>query len=101
MAGGSHTNFDTAAFGVGAIGGAATIAGALGAGIRNFQAQRQATWLSWTWEQLRAALELSEAFRAHERQQLQAAVDTIADRDRTIAEITRQLRTEQARNRRR
>jgi hypothetical protein len=41
MAGGSHTRFDQAAFTVGAIGGAATIAGAIGVGIRNFQAQRR------------------------------------------------------------
>jgi hypothetical protein len=41
MAGGSHTRFDQAAFTVGAIGGAATIAGAVGVGIRNFQAQRR------------------------------------------------------------
>lgn len=39
MAGGSR--FDQAAFTVGAIGGAAAIAGALGVGIRNFQALRQ------------------------------------------------------------
>jgi len=41
MAGGSHTGFEQTAFSVGAIGGAATIAGAIGVGIRNFQAQRQ------------------------------------------------------------
>jgi hypothetical protein len=41
MAGGSHTDFDQAAFTIGAIGGAAAIAGAIGVGIRNFQAQRQ------------------------------------------------------------
>jgi len=41
MAGGSHTDFDQAAFTVGAIGGAAAIAGAIGVGIRNFQAQRR------------------------------------------------------------
>jgi hypothetical protein len=41
MARGSHTGFDQVAFTVGAIGGAGTIAGAVGVGIRNFQAQRR------------------------------------------------------------
>jgi hypothetical protein len=41
MAGDSHTNFDAAAFTVGAVGGAATIAGSVGAGIANFAAVRR------------------------------------------------------------
>jgi hypothetical protein len=41
MTGDSHTNFDAAAFTAGAVGGAATIAGALGAGISNFVASRR------------------------------------------------------------
>jgi hypothetical protein len=41
MAGGSHTNFDQQAFTVGAIGGAATIAGALVAGVTNIAAGRR------------------------------------------------------------
>jgi hypothetical protein len=39
--GDSHTNFDAGAFTVGAIGGAATIAGAIGAGISNLAAARR------------------------------------------------------------
>jgi hypothetical protein len=101
MAGGSHTNFDSAAFGVGAIAGASTIAAAIAAGIANLRAGRECDYLSWTAEALRRALRLSELFRARELDQLQVAVDTIADRDRTIAELTRQLRTEQARSARR
>jgi hypothetical protein len=41
MAGDSHTNFNAAAFTVGAVGGAATIAGAIGAGIGNLAAARR------------------------------------------------------------
>jgi hypothetical protein len=41
MAGDSHTNFNTTAFIVGAVGGAATIAGAFGAGISNLAAARR------------------------------------------------------------
>jgi hypothetical protein len=41
MPGDSHTNFDSAAFTVGAVNGAATIAGALGAGISNLAAARR------------------------------------------------------------
>jgi hypothetical protein len=36
VAGDSHTKFDAGAFTVGAVGGAATIAGAVGVGIVNF-----------------------------------------------------------------
>jgi hypothetical protein len=46
MAGDSHTNFDQQAFTVGAIGGAATIAGAIGAGICNLAAARRARGMS-------------------------------------------------------
>jgi hypothetical protein len=101
MAGGSHTNFDTAAFSIGAIDGAATLAGALAAGIANLRPTRDTDYLSWTADTLRRALRLSELFRALELEQVQVAVDTIADRDRTIADLTRQLKVERARNARR
>ena len=45
MAGGSHTNFNTSAFTVGAVGGAGLIAGALGAGLANYRAKLQETSL--------------------------------------------------------
>ncbi|MGM4916235.1 hypothetical protein [Tardiphaga sp. 813_E8_N1_3] len=41
MAGDSHTGFDQQAFTVGAVGGAATIAGAIGAGIRSLAVARR------------------------------------------------------------
>ena len=41
MAGGSHTNFDTSAFTIGAIGGAATIAGAVASGVANVVGARR------------------------------------------------------------
>jgi len=92
-AGDSHTNFDSAAFGVGAFSGAATIAGALGAGLANFRAQRQA-FSNWNEPQLRAALVLSEAFRANDHRIMRAQAVTIArlDRERATARANRKLR---------
>jgi hypothetical protein len=63
MSGDSHTGFNAAAFGVGAIGGAATIASALGAGWAAHRAAQQDRWDAWTIEQLRAALDCSETMR--------------------------------------
>jgi hypothetical protein len=97
MAGGSHTNFDTGAFSVGAFGGAVTLASALAAGIANLRAVRDTDYLTWTADTLRRALRLSELFRARELERLKIAIETIAERDRTIADLTRQLRIEQAR----
>jgi hypothetical protein len=101
MAGDSHTNWNPTAFTVGAVGGAAMIAGALGVSIANLRAARETDYLSWTAEMLRRALRLSELFRARELEQLRDAVETIAERDRTIADLTCQLRIEQARAARR
>jgi hypothetical protein len=101
MAGGSHTNFDSQSFSVGAFGGALTLAAALAAGIANLRAVRENEYATWTAETLRRALRLSELFRARELEQLKAAVETIAKRDRTVADLTVQLRIEQFRNRRR
>jgi hypothetical protein len=102
MAGGSHTNFNTASFTTGALSGAGALASALGAGFANFraaQAQRRETWAGWTIKQLRRALDLSEAFRWKTYTELQEAVDTIAERDRTIADLRRQLKTAMANSR--
>ena len=64
--GGSHTNFDSAAFTVGAVGGAATIGAALVQGFANYRQQQADRWANWNVQQLRTALDLSESLRAHE-----------------------------------
>jgi hypothetical protein len=91
VAGDSHTNFDSAAFTVGTLGGAATIAGAIGAGIANVRAQRQSEFADWQEVELRAALELSEAFRGNDRRVIMAQRVTIARLERL--EATRRART--------
>ena len=65
--GGSHTNFDAAAFGPGAVGGALTLGGALAAGVANFRAAQQARYEDWTVEQLVAAVRYSELMRAQDQ----------------------------------
>ncbi|HEX7883543.1 MAG TPA: hypothetical protein VF499_12480 [Afipia sp.] len=91
--GGSHTNFDASAFTAGAVGGAMTIAGAIGAGIANVRAQRQAAFADWNSRQLRAALELSEALRAPQHRINQAQRLTIVrlERERAVARAVRHL----------
>lgn len=97
-AGGSHTNFDTTAFSVGAVAGASTLAGAVGAGIQNYRAaQQQRHWVSWTIAELRGALDLSESFRRRERRLIEEQRLTIAAQARTIADLNRQIRTATAR----
>jgi hypothetical protein len=96
MAGDSHTNWNPTAFTVGAVGGAAMIAGALGAGLANVRAQRQAAAFSrWNEDELRAALELSEALRANEHRIMRAQRITIArfERERATARAIRHLRS--------
>jgi hypothetical protein len=102
MVGGGHTNFNTASFTTGALSGAGALASAFGAGFANFraaQAQRRENWAGWTIEQLRRALDLSEAFRWKTYIELRKAVETVAERDRTIADLRRQLKTAMANNR--
>jgi hypothetical protein len=85
MSGDSHTNFNATAFTVGAVGGALTIAGALGAGLANVRSQRQVAFAGWRGDKLRAALELSEAFRAREHRIMLAQRITIARFERECA----------------
>jgi hypothetical protein len=96
-AGGSHTNFDTAAFSVGAIGGAATIAGAIGAGWQNYRAACADRWASWTIGQLRAALDCSELMRYGLHCDLNAANQRIADLERQLADIRFVIKRDRAR----
>lgn len=95
--GGSHTNFDSAAFTVGAVGGAISIAGALGAGIQNYRAAQAERWMNWTIEQLRAALECSEALRYDVHCRLNDANSRIADLERQLADVRFSVRRDQAR----
>jgi hypothetical protein len=70
--GGSHTAFDSAAFTVGALSGATTMAAALGAGIRNYTARRALAVAEWTIENWRQALALSELLRRRDHQRFAA-----------------------------
>ena len=85
VGGGSHTNFDTQAFGVGAFGAAAMLAGALGAGLANARARRQSAFANWQEHELRAALQLSEAFRANDQRIIRAQAVTIARYERAAS----------------
>lgn len=85
--GGSHTNFNTAAFGAGAFGGALSLGGAVAQGLINgmhsVRSQRQAAWNEATWER---ALQLSELL--HKRT-LDRAVRAETDNTRLRAENVR------------
>ena len=86
--GDSHTNFNAGAFGLGAVAGAATIAGALVAGVERLRAQRQqeqAEFLDWEAHQLRAGLVLSEAFRANDHRVIQDLRITVARHESELA----------------
>jgi uncharacterized protein HemX len=101
MAGGSHTAFDTGAFTTGALSGAGVLASAFGAGLTRFRETQARRWTGWTIEQLRAALECSELFRARERETSQALRRVIETQRTQIARLERELATERAHNRRR
>jgi hypothetical protein len=94
--GGSHTSFDATAFTAGAVGGAATVAGALGVGLANLYARRQALAGSKV-VFLREALIYTEIMRerdidmARERQQADAArIDALSlENERLRAAVKR------------
>ncbi len=88
MAGDSHTNFDATAFTAGAVGGAATIAAALGAGLANLRAAQDRRWEGWNVQQLITALELSEALRVHD-QRIKRAQSITIERLRSQRSIER------------
>ncbi|CUT11469.1 hypothetical protein BF49_2549 [Bradyrhizobium sp.] len=95
--GGSHTNFDPTAFTVGAVGGALSIAGALAAGVENYTKAQRRSWSDWTVEQLRAALDCSEALRFRAHLDLNDARATNADLERRIADLTFVFKRQDAR----
>jgi hypothetical protein len=91
MAGDSHTNFNAAAFTVGAVGGAATIAGAIGAGISNLAAARRERWT------MDAVLSRDDTIRSlqrridNQRTELGRRDATIRDQAMTIRELDLRL----------
>jgi hypothetical protein len=91
MAGDSHTNFNAAAFTVGAVGGAATIAGAIGAGISNLAAARRKRWT------MDAVLSRDDTIRSlqrridNQRTELGRRDATIRDQAMTIRELDLRL----------
>ncbi|CUT14537.1 hypothetical protein BF49_5617 [Bradyrhizobium sp.] len=87
-AGGPHTNFDSSAFTVGAVGGALSIAGALAAGVQNYTRAQRHSWDGWTIEQLRRALDCSEAMRYRGYCDLNDARAANAELERRIADLT-------------
>lgn len=95
--GGSHTNFESAAFSAGAVGGALSIAGALAAGVQNYTRAQRNSWDGWTIEQLRRALECSEALRLRAHLDLNDAKATNADLERRIADLTLTFKKQAAR----
>ena len=83
MSGGSHVNFDTGAFGLGAAGGALTLAGALVAGAQNVAMAAEADFMAWSLDEARKGLHLSEQLRARDRATLlQAVAELNASRGR-------------------
>ena len=76
-AGSSHTNFDTAAFGVGAMSGALALGAAVAAGVANFRAAQAARYEEWTVQRLVAALRYAELMRARDQVLLGGEVDRL------------------------
>ncbi|MCU1348959.1 MAG: hypothetical protein JWO56_1989 [Acidobacteria bacterium] len=97
MAGGSHTAFDASAFGAGALGGAGAIAGALALGVTNYRAAQAQRWNTWNAEQLRAALDLSEAFRAREAATIAGLRRDLATARTAVARLERDAAVRAAR----
>jgi hypothetical protein len=77
MTGGSHTNFNGAAFSVGAMSGALALGGAVAAGVANFRAAQAARYDDWTVQRLVAALRYSELMRARDQMMLGGEVNRL------------------------
>lgn len=93
MSGGSHTDFNSTAFGLGAAAGSLTLASAFGAGLANYRAQSRARYERLHRDALYAALDYCEA-------QMDRARDEIAglraDNDRLRGTRTLQTAARQA-----
>lgn len=87
-AGGSHTDFNSTAFGVGAAAGSLTLAAALGAGLTNYRAQARARYERLNQDALYSALDYYDAQLDRARTEIAALR---ADNDRLRG--TRALQT--------
>jgi hypothetical protein len=92
--GDSHTGFDAQAFGIGAIGGAATIAAAMVAGIQNAAA---ANFHRWDREALVTGLHCSELMRQRLYRHLQATNRKVLDLRNEVIALRAELKAERAR----
>lgn len=70
MAGGSHTNFNEQAFGLGAAAGSLTLASAFGAGLANYRAQSRARYERMNQDAIYAALDYYDAQLDRARQEI-------------------------------
>jgi hypothetical protein len=95
MAGGSHTNFDTSAFTVGAIGGAATIAGALAAGVSNLAAARRERGMTEAVDSRDVEIRRLQRRIASQRSEIGRCDVTIRDQALTIQELGLRLQMAQ------
>lgn len=80
----------------GALVGGATVAGALAVGIQNYLRAQRERWIGWTIEQLRAALDCSEAMRLDIHLKLNAANARVAELERQIDDIRYTFKRERA-----
>ena len=96
-AGGSHTNFDSGAFSVGAVGSAAALAGALAAGFQNYRQAQRDRWANWTVAQLQSALDCSETMRFAVHNELNATKARVVELERQLADRAFVFKREQAR----
>ncbi len=71
VAGGSHTSFDSSAFGTGAAVGSLALAGAFGAGLANFRAQSRVRYERMNQDALYAALDYYDAQLARARNEIE------------------------------
>jgi hypothetical protein len=95
MTGGSHTNFDTSAFTVGAIGGAATIAGAVAAGVANIAAARRERGMVEAVDSRDVVIQRLQRRVANQRFEIGRRDVTIRDQYLTIRELGLRLQMAQ------
>jgi hypothetical protein len=91
MAGDSHTGFDQQAFAVGAVGGAATIAGAIGAGIRNLAVARRERGMVNVVQSRDITIRSLQRRVDNQSIELERRGATIRDQDLTIRELALKL----------
>ena len=95
MAGGSHTNFDTSAFTVGAIGGAATIAGAVASGVANVVVARRERGMTEAVDSRDVEIRRMQRRIASQRSEIGRRDVTIRDQALTIHELGLRLQMTQ------